>query len=307
MFLKSLSLSAAAVTAAALVGCKETSSSASSSSSSAGSVSSLAASESNSTAESASSSEPLSDPVETEYWTLEECKEEGGLFYKTEDSFFLPYNNFDCVRDIGDYARTVEAYIDTYDAAVTNPLDSLCFFMWPEYKSSTFAAYVYKIIATGWMPSIIFPGDTSYRMVTSLYPSESNQQVHFFSEYSLTNYRDLWVQTVDGEEAYQSKDIVTLIDYGYGNKVNAFSDDAKGKWLTLGYAEGTTLTEQDCQLCLFFGICSNLSEDYVSVDVTPTRDGYAILDFSSAEEGLYVLGLSVKDAKTKHTLLSVKH
>ena len=296
-FLKVITFSTAALAAATLTGCKEPSSSVNS-------TSSFAPSESDSAAEFTSSSELLTDPIEAEYWTLEECKDEGGLYYKIDDDLFLPYNNFDCAKDIGDYARTVEAYIDTYDAAVNTPLDSLCFFMWPEYKSSTFGAYVHKITATGWMPSIIFPGDTSYRMVTSLNPYESTQQVQFFSRYALTNYIDLWVRTIDGEDAYQSEDIVTLIDYGYGSKVNAFADDAKGKWITLGYTEGTTLTEQDCRLSMFLGI---YSEHFVNIDATPTRDGYAILDFSSLDEGMYVLCLWIKDAKEKYTLLSVKH
>ena len=298
-FLKIAASSTAAVTAAMLVGCKETSSSTAVRSAISDSTASPS---SNSTAP----AENAADSAASGYWTLEECREEGGLFCKTADDRFVPFNNFDCVRDIGDLTGVVEAYIDTYDAAVSTPVDSVCFFMLPEFKSSTFWVYAYRINETGWMPSMLFPGNPNYRMVTQLYRSESDGQVHFFSTYGISNYEDLWIRTIDGVPAAQSPDIVTLIDYGSG-KVEAFSNDAKGKWITLGYAEGTTLTEQDCQLSVFYGRYGSKIGDGFKPEVTPTTDGYAILDFASGEEGLYALDIGIQGGASKHTLVYVKH
>lgn len=290
--------SAAAVTATVLVGCGEK----------------TEASASSAVSESPASGSSSADKPTKVGWSLEECQELGGLYYKTDDDRFITYNGADCVKDIGDEANTVLASLAVYDRAIETPVHTLYFFMWPEYKSDNFHIMTYKIVASGWMPMIVFPGDDKQRLVTSLYVSESQKEIEFFSRYGMTNFKNLWVKTIDGEQAYTSKDIVTIKDKGSVEPIKTFSDDMKGQKVTFGYAEGTMLTEQECYINEFFGIYGNLMEYVVDPTITPTTDGYAILDYSGIqekEEGLYVLNIGVSEGNNKTvknycTLLNLK-
>lgn len=312
-FLRAAASSAAAITATMLVGCdggknKEE-------------LASVTASESlpaeSNSAELADEPEVVENDVSDELgvWTLEECKEQGGLYYKTDDDRFILYNEFQCTKDIGDESYTVLANMNVYDKAIATPVNTLCFFMWPEYKSDNFWTMAYRIIGNGWMPTIVFPGDEEYRFVTSLYVSEDREEVELFSRYGMTNFKNLWIKTINGETAGTSKEIVPIVDYGVGGDVKAFSENMKGQLVTFGYVEGTTLTEQECYMGEFFGIYSNKVEDSWTPVITPTTDGYVTLEYpedAENEEGLYILEIGVQEGNNKtvkrnRTLLNLKH
>lgn len=312
-FLRAAASSAAAITATMLVGCGEENKE--ERKSAATSTESMPA-ESDS-ADITDSPEAAASDVSDELgvWTLEECKEQGGLYYKTEDDHFIPYNEFQCTKDIGDKSYTVLANMNVYDRAVATPVNTLYFFMWPEYKSDNFWVTAYRIVGSGWMPTIVFPGDDEYRFVTSLYASEDDEEIELFSRYGMTDYRNLWIKTINGEKAGTSKEIVTIVDYGVGGNVKAFSENMKGQTVAFGYVEGTTLTEQECYIGEFFGIYSNTLEDCLDPIITPTTDGYVILDYTGSlenEEGLYILEIGIlegnnKTVKRNRTLLNLKH
>lgn len=312
-FIQIVGAASTVMAAGLLAGCGDAASSASSSepvsSSISSSVSSSESASSEVLEETTSSSVAEKSEIYKLIYTLEECQEEGGLYEKIGEDAFVHYNEFGCGTGYGQKGNAVMGYFGRYDTAREKSVDKeLCFFMWPEYSTSTFSVGGEKINEIGFMPKMYLPGGDEYRMITEIYRTKQDERVTFWSSYGQFDNQKVEILTIDGEPAYESDKIVGIKKYEASNDViYTFSEADKGEKVTLGYAEGTTLVEQDVWLSMFYGICSNASEDCIRPTITPTKDGYAILDFSECREGLYTLTIGISNVGSKTTLMTISH
>lgn len=308
-FIQIVGAASTVMAAGLLTGCGDAASSASSSEPVSSSISSSVSSSESASSEVFEETTSSSVAEENEIYTLEECQEEGGLYEKVGEDAFVPYNEFGCGMGYGQMGNAVMGFFDRYDTAREKSVDKeLCFFMWPEYSANTFSVGGYKINEIGFMPKMYLPGGDEYRMITEIYRTKQDERVTFWSSYGQFDNQKVEILTINGESAYESDKIVGIKKYEASNDViYTFSEADKGEKVTLGYAEGTTLVEQDVWLSMFYGIYSNASEDCISPTITPTRDGYAILDFSECREGLYAFNIWVNGGAQKTTLMTISH
>lgn len=234
--------------------------------------------------------------------TLETCKQVGGIFMAMDDGTFVKYNPFRGTVDKENYTYMSEAI--WYDSTMEQPVDKLCFFMFPGYEESNFGMSLYPVETSNFYPSVIVPGrDEPWPVTAILWNGSSDDDHVIFNLEKGGEFENMRIDTIDGVKAGASIPFqqVTESFLWY-----AFPKEYEHETITIGYTSGTTLREQECEVDYYLGKYGKyISED--EYDITATTDGYAVLDFHDVPDGLYVMVVSISGGGQYAMLVNIQH
>lgn len=242
-------------------------------------------------------------PQEETGFTVEECKNFGGVFRILPNGTFLVYNTFRGQLDQEWHTISIETL--HYNMAMHRPIDQLYFYMWPEYSENSYGAFLFPITGDNFFPSLSVPGEDGTWTVESVQWNGSSDDDISFRLSQKSDLAYMKIDTIDGAPANTVPFKRVLDDFYW----YAFPESYKDKTITLGYAAGTTLTEQTCVVDHYLGTYNSrsLSTSTDDFTITPTTDGYAVMDLQDVPEGLYVLEISISGGPQYATLVNVAH